>query len=75
MLVDGPPDDDGRVPGRSAWDAPEIDGTECTCVLLNDQWRGEGYFGLLAAQVDEFEDFDLPVGSEILLAPIPRSSS
>ena len=60
---------DGCVANAGA--TPEIDGTECTCVLLNDQWRGEGCFGLLAAQVSEFDNFDLAVDSAIHLAPIP----
>lgn len=59
---------DGCVANAGA--TPEIDGTECTCLLLNDQWNGEGYFSLLSARVNEFGHFDLPVGPATQLATI-----
>jgi hypothetical protein len=61
---------DGCVANAGA--SPEIDGTECTCVLLNDQWDGEGYFSLLSARVNEFDDFDLPVVDAVRFGTISR---
>jgi hypothetical protein len=61
---------DGCVTHAGA--TPGLDGTECTCVLLNDQWNADGYFSLLSSLVDEFGDFALPVDDVIRLATIPR---
>jgi len=49
-----------------------IDGTECTCVLLNDQWNGKGHFAVLSARVDGPGNFDLSTGNAIRLSSIPR---
>ena len=63
-LIDGCVANEGATTG--------IDGTECTCVLLNDQWGGLGYFALLASRTDELGDFHLSTGGDISLKPIPR---
>jgi len=61
---------DGCVANAGA--TSEIDGTECTCVLLSDQWNGEGYFSLLSARVNELENFDLPVVDAIRFGTISQ---
>jgi hypothetical protein len=50
-----------------------LDGTECTTVLLGDQWSVEGYFALITASVDALGDFAFPVSSvdPIVLRPVP----
>ena len=41
----------------------------CTCVLLTDEWNGQGYFAILGAK--RSPNFDLTTGGDLVMAPIP----
>jgi hypothetical protein len=65
--IDGCVADAGPVIGQ-------IDGTECTCILMTDQWNGVGYFALLGKRVNVTSDFvfDDPGQTGFRLQPIPK---
>jgi hypothetical protein len=68
------------------WSSPDADGcgpanppeTECTCMMLTDEWNGAGYFATLSARSDplgntNIDPFPPPAtGGVISLAEIPR---
>jgi hypothetical protein len=57
-----------------------LDGDECTCVLLSDQYDSEGYFAVASGQVDVVGNtvLDMPGSDDngnsgpIILMPIPK---
>jgi hypothetical protein len=63
-LIDGCVANQGPSPG--------IDGTECTCALLSDQWGANGYFALLGARADAVGDFEVSIAGDLRLAAVPR---
>jgi hypothetical protein len=55
---------------------PGTDFDECSCLLLTDEWEGQGYFAILSAKSTgngNFFFFDT-IGETVQLAPIPAPS-
>ena len=75
--VPGPPfqwNDSPLIDGCVANQGPSsgIDGTECTCALLSDQWGPSGYFAVLASRADASGDFAMSIAGDLRLAAVPR---
>jgi hypothetical protein len=54
---------------------PTIFADECSCILLTDQWNGDGYFAILSSKADALGNFPIfqDAGTTVQFAPIPRA--
>jgi hypothetical protein len=63
------PDADGCGPASPTPGAPPAQ--VCTCMLITDEWAGQGYFATLSARSDQLGNTNFLRGQDYVLAPIP----